>query len=170
MMPRFQVFIKWFQPMAMVLTCFVLGMLLVVGSAVSVVAQDASARPTSEQGDIPSGGNDESSLAPPAGLSPELEREFGTEALLGVAPEMMAQEPGDEPPPEAALPDRYIYTSLRLIRRGSPRGCGYSDWSCLTNLCKRDLGSSAWRGWAGCHRSGSSWICYFECGMVRRTF
>jgi photosystem II stability/assembly factor-like uncharacterized protein len=68
------------------------------------------------------------------------------------------------------LKRHYIYTTLRVTNSGSTRGCGYANWSCMTGLCRSDLGSSAWRGWAGCHKSGSSWLCVFECGMVRETF
>jgi hypothetical protein len=72
--------------------------------------------------------------------------------------------------PLDTTPKRYTYTTLRVTNRGNTRGCGYADWSCMTNLCKKDLGSLAWRGWSGCHKSGSSWLCVFECGQVRQTF
>ncbi len=143
----------------------VAALVLMVGLA-PVAAQDTSAAPRLEPGE----GENEAGSALPDGLSSDLIGKFGAEELLGISPEMMAQDLGEEIPPEAALPDRYLYTTLRLVHRGGTRGCGYSDWSCMTNLCKRDLGSLAWRGWAGCHKSGGSWICYFECGLVRNTF
>lgn len=65
---------------------------------------------------------------------------------------------------------RYLYTTLRIIADGAPRGCSASDWTCMTNLCKADLGQSAWRGWAGCWKDGSKFICNFECGQVRDFF
>ena len=72
------------------------------------------------------------------------------------------------PPPSL---DRYLYTTLRIISSGSTRGCNYGDWNCMTQLCKSDLrDNSAWRGWAGCYRDGSSFQCLFECGQRRRFF
>ena len=67
--------------------------------------------------------------------------------------------------------DRYLYATLRVITNGSPRGCSYANWTCMTNLCKSDLqDTSAWRGWAGCWQSGNNYQCYFECGQVKRFF
>jgi hypothetical protein len=75
------------------------------------------------------------------------------------------------PPPPPPGKDRYLYTTLRVITNGSPRGCGYADWTCMTNLCKSDLqDTSAWRGWAGCWRKDNSYQCYFECGQVKQFF
>ncbi|MEX0320026.1 MAG: M4 family metallopeptidase [Ruegeria sp.] len=68
------------------------------------------------------------------------------------------------------LKDSYLFTTLRIISDSGPRGCGYSDWNCMTRLCRTDLGNSAWRGWAGCYRDGSVFQCMFECGMVRKYF
>lgn len=65
---------------------------------------------------------------------------------------------------------RYLYTSLRIISSSASRGCGVNDWNCMTNLCKADLGQSAWRGWAGCWKSGSGYTCNFECGQVKDMF
>lgn len=63
--------------------------------------------------------------------------------------------------------NRYIQTSLRVITNSAPRGCNVSDWSCMARLCKADLrDQSAWRGWAGCWKSGSKFQCNFECGKV----
>ncbi len=73
------------------------------------------------------------------------------------------------PPPPPPVADRYIYTTLRVITAGASRGCGVSDWDCMTRLCRQDLSSAAWRGWAGCNPEGSDFICYFECAEVRRT-
>jgi hypothetical protein len=114
--------------------------------------------------------DEESLAAPPGGVDPQLIESFGAETIIGMSEEILEQEPGAGPPAEAAMPNRYVYTTLRVVNRGNTRGCGYANWSCMTNLCKRDLGTSAWRGWAGCHKSGSSWVCYFECGIVRRTY
>lgn len=83
-------------------------------------------------------------------------------AKLGVEFAMeMAKSAGTAP-----RPNRYLYSTLRVISGSAPRGCGASDWACMTALCKADLGSDAWRGWAGCWRDGSSYQCYFECGRV----
>ena len=60
---------------------------------------------------------------------------------------------------------RYIYTTLRVTTDGAPRGCGYADWNCMANLCKAELGSASWRGWAGCFRR-DAWLCLFECGQI----
>src|SRR5689334_16951736 len=64
----------------------------------------------------------------------------------------------------------YIYSTLRVIRQSASRGCGSGDWSCMTNLCKADLGPDAWRGWSGCDNQGDGYICFFECSQVRKTF
>ncbi len=64
---------------------------------------------------------------------------------------------------------RYLYTTLRVVSKSANRGCGYANWNCMTNLCKKDLGTTAWRGWAGCWKK-DSWICYFECGQRRDAF
>lgn len=66
---------------------------------------------------------------------------------------------------------RYLYTTLRVISSSASRGCGSSDWNCMTRLCKADLrDTNAWRGWAGCWKDGSKYICNFECGQVRSLF
>jgi len=65
---------------------------------------------------------------------------------------------------------RYIYDSLRVITKAGSRGCGSGEWNCMTNLCKGDLGASAWRGWAGCrNKSDGDYICLFECSTVKDT-
>jgi Zn-dependent metalloprotease len=70
-----------------------------------------------------------------------------------------------------ATGNRYIYTTLRVISSSASRGCSSSDWSCMTRICKADLrDQSAWRGWAGCWKEGSSYTCNFECGQVRKLF
>ena len=71
---------------------------------------------------------------------------------------------------EPPVARRFLYTTLRVINNGNPRGCGYSDWNCMTNLCKADLSSVGWRGWSGCQSSGGAWLCLFECGQVRPLF
>jgi vibriolysin len=71
------------------------------------------------------------------------------------------------PPPTGG---QYLYTTLRVITNGSSRGCSYANWTCMTNLCTSDLGSPAWRGWAGCWRDGDNYQCYFECGQIRKLF
>jgi hypothetical protein len=66
---------------------------------------------------------------------------------------------------------RYFYNTLRVITNSSPRGCGVSNWNCMTNLCKADLNDqSAWRGWAGCWQKGGTYICYFECSQFKQFF
>ncbi|MEW7009284.1 hypothetical protein [Lentilitoribacter sp. EG35] len=70
-----------------------------------------------------------------------------------------------------AAAKRYIYTTLRVISNGNTRGCSSGNWNCMTRLCKADLRTqSAWRGWAGCWKKGSKFICYFECGQTRNAF
>ena len=64
---------------------------------------------------------------------------------------------------------QYILNTLRLINQGEPRGCSASNWDCMTNLCKADLGTTAWRGWAGCWTQESAYICYFECSIWKDT-
>ena len=88
-------------------------------------------------------------------------------AKLGIEFMMeIAKISGGPPPPGKG---RYLYTTLRVITNGSPRGCSYANWTCMTNLCKSDLqDTSAWRGWAGCWRDGDNYQCYFECGHVKR--
>lgn len=88
-------------------------------------------------------------------------------AKLGIEFMMeIAKISGEAPSPGK---DRYLYTTLRVITNGSPRGCGYANWSCMTNLCKSDLqDAAAWRGWAGCWRQDDNYQCYFECGQVKR--
>jgi Zn-dependent metalloprotease len=74
-------------------------------------------------------------------------------------------------PPPRTVGNRYLFTTLRVISSSARRGCGYADYNCMTRLCKSDLrDNSAWRGWAGCYRSGSKFQCYFECGQVRKFF
>jgi Zn-dependent metalloprotease len=62
---------------------------------------------------------------------------------------------------------KYLYTSLRIITKTSARGCPVNDWTCMSNLCKADLGQSAWRGWAGCDQNNDDFICMFECDAIR---
>jgi len=133
-------------------------------SASSLGAQDASEPPESPPSD------EGASASPPDGLDPQLVSEFGLEALIGNPPTDISASVGAETPPVPAGADRYLSSTLRVVNSGSPRGCSYANWACMTNLCKSDLGSAAWRGWAGCQKSGSSWICYFECGLVRNSF
>jgi vibriolysin len=66
-------------------------------------------------------------------------------------------------------PAGYIYDTLRVIANGNPRGCNVNDYNCMTNICKGDLGASAWRGWGGCYAKGSVFLCNFECSIVKQT-
>jgi hypothetical protein len=88
----------------------------------------------------------------------------GTTAIAAPA----SEEPAA--PGASAAGSNYLYSTLRVVNNGNPRGCGYADWNCLSNLCRADLGSTAWRGWAGCWRDGNNYICYFECGQSRAAF
>jgi hypothetical protein len=115
--------------------------------------------------------NEGTAASGPGGLDPSVARQFGLEQLFGNLPSgQVATAPPSPSLPQPAGPTHYINDTLRVINDGAPRGCGYSDWNCMTNLCKADLGSAAWRGWAGCYRSGGVWICYFECGRVADVF
>lgn len=113
-------------------------------------------------------------LAAPESVPPEVADMFdqaqANGAEIQVAP---SEEPSDAEAVgdgAAATGSRYLYTSLRVTTNGNPRGCGYANWNCMTQLCRSDLSdSSAWRGWAGCWRR-DSWICYFECGQRRAAF
>lgn len=114
-------------------------------------------------------------VAPPADVPQEVVDMFGGNTggdegtVTYAAPDEQAQEMS--PAPAATLAgDRYIYHTLRVITSGASRGCSSGDWNCMTNLCKSDLGQSAWRGWAGCWKKDSSYICYFECGQTRNAF
>lgn len=70
-----------------------------------------------------------------------------------------------------ATAKRYIYTTLRVVSNGNSRGCSSGNWNCMTRLCKADLRTqSAWRGWTGCWKKGSKYLCYFECGQTRNAF
>jgi hypothetical protein len=114
------------------------------------------------------------STAAPQGMPPEIAGMFGATSFGGgevtvAPPEKPARMEVPTPGPTTAG-SRYLYTTLRVITNGSSRGCSYANWTCMTNLCTSDLGSSAWRGWAGCWRDGSNYICYFECGQQRDAF
>jgi len=146
-----------------------LALLVLVGSG-PLAAQDASSEPAGPTMEIAVATDEESTTAPPGGLLPGVLESVASPEVLGLTEGMFEEEIGGEPPAEAALPNRYLYTTLRVVNSGSTRGCGYANWSCMTGLCRNDLGSSAWRGWAGCHKSGSSWLCVFECGLVRNTY
>jgi bacterial leucyl aminopeptidase len=76
-----------------------------------------------------------------------------------------AKAAGAAPPPRAV--SRYLYTTLRIISDQAPRGCRSGDWTCMSQLCRQDLGASAWRGWAGCWAEGAKFQCNFECGAAR---
>lgn len=131
-------------------------------------AQDVSQAPMQQP--TAQGGHD-AAASGPGGIDPALTREFSLQQLLGNLPQgAMESSPGGGAPPQAAGPNRYLHTTLRVVNASAPRGCGYADWNCMTNLCRADLGSASWRGWAGCHRSNGSWICYFECGLVEQVF
>lgn len=111
--------------------------------------------------------------AGPEGVPPEIAQMLGQAALGGgevtIAPS--EQPSGIDTAAPGLAGSRYLFTTLRVVTNGSPRGCGHADWSCMSNLCKSDLqDTSAWRGWAGCWRQDSNYICYFECGQVREAF
>jgi hypothetical protein len=86
-----------------------------------------------------------------------------------------AQSGGEKMPdaPESApgAKPQYIQSTLRVISNTNG-GCSFANWSCMANLCRADLGATAWRGAAGCLRQESphSFICYFECNQYRRTY
>ena len=129
--------------------------------------QDASQPPSVDtlgRGGVGAAG---AALSGPSGLEPALTREFGIQQLLGNLPRGQTDIVPRPEVPQPAGPNRYQYTTLRVVNSGAPRGCGYSDWNCMTNLCKADLGSTAWRGWAGCWSSDGNWICYFDCEQVK---
>ena len=111
--------------------------------------------------------------AGPESVRPEIAEMLGQAANGGgevtIAP---SEEPsGVDTGVPGLAGSRYLYTTLRVITNGSPRGCSYANWTCMTNLCKSDLqDTSAWRGWAGCWRRDSNYICYFECGQRREAF
>jgi hypothetical protein len=111
--------------------------------------------------------------APPADMPPEIAEMFadaaGEGATVTVAESEQPQDPGAAVGADL-VGSRYLYTTLRVTTSGANRGCGVSDWNCMTRLCKADLGQSAWRGWAGCWRDGNNFICYFECGQSRTAF
>jgi vibriolysin len=89
-------------------------------------------------------------------------------AQVGITLGAPPPPPPPPPPPQAS---KYLYKSLRVINNGNPRGCSYSNWNCMAQLCKSDLqDQNAWRGWAGCWQKGSNYICYFECGQTRTFF
>ncbi len=78
--------------------------------------------------------------------------------------ELAKSSGGNRPTPTS---NRYLQTSLKVITNGAPRGCKSGEWACMTRLCKADMrDASAWRGWAGCWKSGSKFQCYFECGKI----
>ena len=71
-------------------------------------------------------------IATPEGVPPEVAELFGemeaSGADIDIAP---SEEPtnlefGDS---GATVGSRYIFTTLRVINNGSPRGCGYGDWN-----------------------------------------
>jgi hypothetical protein len=104
--------------------------------------------------------------APPEGIPAEVSSQFGG-AGASVAPPQGAPTA----PTEGALSgSNYIYDTLRVITKNVSRGCASNDWNCMANLCKQDLGQTAWRGWAGCHAHDNDYICYFECSQSKQTF
>lgn len=117
-------------------------------------------------------------IAGPEGMPPEIAAMLGGAGSGGAGDVAIAppSQPSDPQPPTrsagaATAATKYLFTTLRVINNGNPRGCSYANWDCMTNLCKTDLqDNAAWRGWAGCWREGSSYICYFECGQTRNAF
>jgi hypothetical protein len=113
--------------------------------------------------------------AGPAGMSPEIGSLFADATAQGgtvtFAPSEQPAAVGMSGAGASVAGTRYLYTTLRVTNTGAKRGCGVSDWNCMTNLCRADLADqSAWRGWAGCWRDGDTFICYFECGQIRSAF
>ncbi len=161
-------------------------MVLLVGLILSVPlpsnSQDSGASIAAPQGMPPeiagmfgatSAQDSGASTAAPQGMPPEIAGMFGAISRGGEVTVAPSEEPArmeaPMPGPTTAA-SRYLYTTLRVITNGNSRGCSYANWTCMTNLCTSDLGSSAWRGWAGCWRDGSNYICYFECGQQRDAF
>lgn len=113
--------------------------------------------------------------AGPSDMPPEIAKLFADAGAQGgeytVAPSEQPPNAGIAEDGDTLAGSRYLYSTLRVTTSGSNRGCGVSDWNCMTNLCKADLADqSAWRGWAGCWRDGNNFICYFECGQARNAF
>lgn len=112
-------------------------------------------------------------LAPPTDVPQEVIDMFGGNMGAGTvtyAPPEQAESAAAMTENASLAGERYIYTSLRVITTGSSRGCSISNWNCMANLCKSDLGQSAFHGWAGCWRDGSNYICNFERGQVKDMF
>jgi hypothetical protein len=111
----------------------------------------------------------------PDGMPPEIAAMLGGAAGTGDVAIAPPSQPTDPQPRQPVAPTaagtKYLFTSLRVVNNGNPRGCSYANWDCMTNLCKSDLqDNAAWRGWAGCWRDGNNYICYFECGQTRNAF
>ena len=103
------------------------------------------------------------SSAGPDMMPPEIANQFqGQSRATANAPSQGNQE--------KATGGSYIYNTLRVIHQSASRGCSSGDWSCMTNLCKADLGPDAWRGWSGCDNHDEGYICFFECSQVRKKF
>lgn len=66
--------------------------------------------------------------------------------------------------------DSYLYTHLKASTNS--KGCGYSDWNCMTNSCKTTFqNQSVWRGNAGCWKNkNGTYICYWDCIVSKKTF
>jgi hypothetical protein len=109
----------------------------------------------------------------PEGVPPEIAALLGQAGEGGattIAPPAVVPDLDAASADASAVGSNYIYNTLRVISNGGTRGCGSSDWTCMANLCKSDLGSSAWRGWAGCWKEGGNFICYFECSQAKSAF
>jgi len=74
--------------------------------------------------------------------------------------------PARAPTPPTST-SKYLYSTLRVISHQNPRGCAVDDANCMVDLCRRDLGPSAWKGWGGCWREGAAFQCNFECLQQR---
>ena len=96
------------------------------------------------------------------------EVEVQIRATAGLA--TVSAEPEQSPDLSALTGNSYIYDTLRVITKNASRGCNSGDWNCMANLCKQDLGQTAWRGWGGCDPHNNDYICYFECSVVKSTF
>ncbi len=110
----------------------------------------------------------QSSSSPPSDVPADAATAIGAPAMSQMSDASASEAP--EVGPETLAGDQYIYTTLRVITAGDNRGCGASDWSCMSRLCAQDLGQGAWRGWVGCNPDGNDFICYFECARLRDLF
>lgn len=103
---------------------------------------------------------------------PAIRSQYAMRQASGQAMQALTIPP--ENPPASAfglVGSQFSYNTLRVIGSGADRGCAMGDGNCMANICKADLGPTAWRGWGGCAPlQGGTWICHFECSQNRPTF